>query len=51
MNIYQTETKEGKGDPNVGDEVAVPVYEGEAPEEQIAATEDTEENNTEESTQ
>ena len=49
MNIYQTETKEEGGDSNVGDEVAGPIYEGEAPEEQIASTEDTQEGNTEES--
>lgn len=50
MNIYQTETEESKGNPDVGDEVAGPIYEGEIPEEQIATTqeEDTEEGSTEE---
>lgn len=32
MNIYQTETGESTGDPNVGDQTAVPVYTGEIPE-------------------
>lgn len=56
MNIYQTETKEGKGDPNIGDETAGPIYEGEAPDEQIATEQGTgqdgiQEGTTEESTQ
>lgn len=34
MNIYQTETGESTGDPNVGDQVAVPVYTGDIPEEE-----------------
>lgn len=56
MNIYQTETKEGKGNPDVGDEIAGPIYEGEAPDEQIATEQDTgqdgvQEDTTEESTQ
>lgn len=41
MNVYQTETKEGKGNPDISDEVAGPIYEGEAPQEQIAVTQDT----------
>lgn len=36
MNIYQTETEPSKGDPNVGDQVATPIYEGNVPEEQIS---------------
>lgn len=35
MNIYQTETEESKGDPNVGDQTATPLYEGTVPEEGI----------------
>ena len=48
MNIYQTETEEGNGNPDVGDEAAGPIYEGDVPEEQIATSESTEEGNTEE---
>lgn len=48
MNIYQTETKDGKGNPDIGDEVAGPIYEGEAPEEQI--TKSTEEDGVEQGT-
>lgn len=36
MNIYQTETEESKGDPDVGDQVATPLYEGTVPEEGIS---------------
>lgn len=36
MNIYQTETEESKGDPDVGDQVATPLYEGAVPEEGIS---------------
>lgn len=36
MNIYQTETEESKGDPDVGDQVATPLYEGAVPEEEIS---------------
>lgn len=36
MNIYQTETEESKGDPDVGDQVATPLYEGTVPEEEIS---------------
>lgn len=36
MNIYQTETKESKGDPDVGDQLATPLYEGTVPEEEIS---------------
>lgn len=36
MNIYQTETGESAGDPNVGDQTVTPVYEGEAPTEQLS---------------
>lgn len=32
MNIYQTETEKSKGDPDVGDQIATPLYEGEVPE-------------------
>lgn len=36
MNIYQTETEESKGDPDVGDQVATPLYDGTVPEEGIS---------------
>lgn len=36
MNIYQTETEESKGDPDVGDQVVTPLYEGTVPEEGIS---------------
>lgn len=39
MNVYQTETGDNTGDPSVGDEVATPIYEGAAPEEQVGTTE------------
>ncbi len=35
MNIYQTEEKKSEGDPTVGDQSATPIYNGEAPEEQL----------------
>ena len=34
MNIYQTETGESAGDPNVGDQVAMPIYTGDIPEDE-----------------
>lgn len=40
MNIYQTETEESKGDPNVGDQIATPVYEGSIPGEEQDGLED-----------
>lgn len=40
MNIYQTETEESEGDPNVGDQIATPVYEGSIPEEEQGGSED-----------
>ena len=52
MNIYQTETEESKGDPDVGDQEATPIYEGEVPDDELAGEEDataeeiTEETNT-----
>ncbi len=36
MNIYQTEEKKSEGDPNVSDQTATPIYNGDAPEEQLA---------------
>lgn len=36
MNIYQSETEKSAGDPNVGDQMATPVYEGTVPEEQLS---------------
>lgn len=47
MNIYQSETEKSTGDPNVGDQVATPLYEGTIPEEQLS--QDLE-NNTSENT-
>lgn len=46
MNIYQSETEKSAGDPNVGDQMATPVYEGTVPEEQLSQDleNDTEEN-------
>lgn len=35
MNIYQSETEKSAGDPNVGDEMATPVYDGVAPENEL----------------
>ena len=35
MNIYQTEEKKSAGDPQVGDQIATPIYNGEAPEEDL----------------
>lgn len=35
MNIYQTETQASVGNPEVGDQTATPIYNGEAPEEQL----------------
>ena len=37
MNIYQTETDESEGDPNVGDQVATPIFEGDIPTENLSA--------------
>lgn len=34
MNVYQSDAKTSAGDPDVGDEVAGPIYNGEAPQEQ-----------------
>lgn len=46
MNIYQSETEKSEGDPSVGDEMVTPVYEGEAPEnELLSTTEDNTEGN------
>ncbi len=45
MNIYQTETGESEGDPNIGDQVATPVYTGDIPE---AEQQDTSEENSSE---
>ncbi len=56
MNIYQSETKKSAGDPNVGDQIATPVYEGTVPEEQLSQDlendtgENTQDNQTEENT-
>lgn len=36
MNIYQTEEQKSVGNPEVGDQTATPIYNGEAPEEQLA---------------
>lgn len=41
MNIYQSEDVQKSGDPNVGDEVATPVYDGAAPDNELAG-QDTE---------
>lgn len=38
MNIYQTETEESAGDPNVGDQVVTPIYDGAIPEEGAEGT-------------
>jgi len=35
MNIYQTEEGNSAGDPNVGDQTATPIYNGDVPEEDI----------------
>lgn len=35
MNIYQSEEKQSVGNPEVGDQTATPIYNGEAPEEQL----------------
>ncbi len=40
MNIYQTETEKSKGDPNVGDQEATPIYEGAIPDENQEGSED-----------
>lgn len=36
MNIYQTETEKSKGDPDVGDQMATPLYEGAVPQEETS---------------
>lgn len=46
MNIYQTETGESAGDPNVSDEVAGPIYNGTVPEEPLSQDLNIEDNNT-----
>lgn len=35
MNIYQTETEKSKDNPEVGDQMASPIYEGDAPDEEL----------------
>lgn len=40
MNIYQTETGKSTGDPEVGDELATPVFEGDIPPEQMEQPKD-----------
>ncbi len=42
MNIYQTETEKSKGDPDVGDQVATPLYEGAVPEEETSEADNEE---------
>ncbi|MDE5863368.1 MAG: penicillin-binding protein 2, partial [Lachnospiraceae bacterium] len=49
MNIYQSEATQQGGDPNVGDEMATPVYDGAAPENELAG-QDTGEGNPEDGT-
>ncbi|MGN0155462.1 MAG: peptidoglycan D,D-transpeptidase FtsI family protein [Lachnospiraceae bacterium] len=41
MNIYQTESENTSQGPDVGDQVATPIYEGEIPEEQLSEDLDT----------
>ena len=41
MNIYQTEDAVSKGNPDVGDEVATPIYDGDAPEEETTSEENS----------
>lgn len=45
MNIYQTETGKGGGDPDVSDETAGPIFQGTAPEEALSRDIDGEDNN------
>lgn len=42
MNIYQTETEKSKGDSDVGDQVATPLYEGAVPEEETSEADNEE---------
>lgn len=39
MNVYQTDEALTEGDPNVGDESITPIFEGEAPQEQLSSEE------------
>lgn len=45
MNIYQTETEKSEGDPNVGDQVVTPIYNGDIPDEGTEAEGNSEEDN------
>lgn len=40
MNVYQTDEALTAGDPNVGDESITPIFEGEAPQEQLSSQEE-----------
>ncbi|MGN0438948.1 MAG: peptidoglycan D,D-transpeptidase FtsI family protein [Lachnospiraceae bacterium] len=40
MNVYQTNDALTQGDPNIGDETITPIFEGEAPQEQLSSEED-----------
>ena len=37
MNVYQTDDAMSEGDPNVGDEMITPIFDGEAPPEQLSS--------------
>lgn len=51
MNVYQTEDALTEGDPNIGDESITPVFEGEAPQEQLSSEEGFTEGTTETTTE